>query len=71
MATKTRTAGFRYVVPYHVWASRRAGTILAAKQSARRKRKPAKGDPTVYVVLEWPGDDDTDEQGELIGHEHC
>jgi hypothetical protein len=67
MATETHTDGFRYVVPYHVWATRRTGTIQAAKQSARRKRKRADGDPIVHVVLEWPGDD-TDDQLPL---EHC
>ncbi|WP_433460615.1 hypothetical protein [Micromonospora sp. CA-248212] len=65
MATETRTDGFRYVVPYHVWASRRSSTIAAAKQSARRKRKRADGDPIVHVVLEWPADDDQ------LPLEHC
>lgn len=68
MATTTRTDGFTYAVPYHVWATRRASTIQAAKQSARRKRKRADGDPIVHVILEWPGDDDSDDQLPL---EHC
>jgi len=67
MATTTRTDGFTYAVPYHVWATRRASTIQAAKQSARRKRKRVDGDPIVHVVLEWPGDDD----GDQLPLEHC
>lgn len=67
MGTKTDTDGFRYMVPYHVWASRRASTIQAAKRSARMKRKRAVGDPIVHVILEWPADD-TDDQLPL---EHC
>ncbi|MEV0214386.1 hypothetical protein [Micromonospora sp. NPDC050695] len=68
MGTKTRTDGFTYAVPYHVWATRRAGTILAAKQSARRKRARVDGDPIVTVVLEWPQDEPDDGTLPL---EHC
>lgn len=64
--TNTDTDGFRYVVPYHVWATRRAGTILAAKQSARRKRKRVDGEPIVTVVLEWLPDTD-----DRLPLEHC
>ncbi|MEV1315458.1 hypothetical protein AB0J14_05155 [Micromonospora arborensis] len=66
MGTKTEADEFSYTVPYHVWATRRASTIQAARQSARRKRKRADGDPIVHVVLEWP--QDTDDQLPL---EHC
>lgn len=67
MAT-TEAGQFRYIVPYHVWATRRTSTIQAAKQSARRKRKRADGDPIVHVVLEWPQAESDDDRLPL---EHC
>ncbi len=66
MATQTEANQFRYMVPYYVWATRRASVIQRARQSARMKRKRADGDPSVHVVLEWPQDSD-----DQLPLEHC
>ena len=70
MAAKTSADGFRHRVPLWRYQQSPATALRQAREQARRRRAAASGDPVVYVVMEWPEDED-DEQMPILGLEHC
>ncbi|GGM27918.1 hypothetical protein GCM10011608_10930 [Micromonospora sonchi] len=57
MATASDADEFSYLVPGWYWDKQRDTAIRNARAAARRKRKQARGEPQVHVVLVWPQDD--------------
>lgn len=53
MVTKTRDDEYRYEVDEWLWRTRPASVERAARDQAKRRRRPVTGKPRVKVVLVW------------------
>ena len=54
MVTKTVDDEFRYEVDEWLWRTRPASVERAARDAAKRRRRPVTGRPRVKVILVWP-----------------